>query len=186
MDHLDQRHQLLLGVGPLPQVGDRPLLHAFGTPPDTRVARRSRRPRLVARLVARGDVHPGHRGQGPQQVVAARRPPTPASDADHLGELPDRLLAVAEHEGVDEVGQGLGVEGAVAAGHHQGVRRVAVRAAHRHPGQVDQVEHVGVGELGRQVEGQDVELARRHGCPRARTAGPTAARMAASMSVQGA
>ena len=96
--------------------------HASGTPGtegDTPV----RRPDVVARCVARGDVHAGHRRQAAQQVVAApaRCPPRP----DGLGQVSHRLLAVAEDEGVDEVGQGLGVEGAMTSGHDQGVRHVA-------------------------------------------------------------
>ena len=75
----------------------------------------------------------------------------------HLVELADDLLAIAQHEAVDEVGQGFGVEGAVAAGHHQRVPERTVGASHRHPGQIDQVEDVGIGQLGREVEGQDIE-----------------------------
>ncbi len=76
-----------------------------------------------------------------------------------LVDLAHHLLAVAEHEAVHEVGQRLGVEGAVAAGHHDRVVDGAVGGPHRHPGQVDEIEHVGVDELGRQVEGQHVEVA---------------------------
>ena len=122
-----------------------------GQPARRRSAARSttaRRPRAP---------RPGPRSSVVRGSLAPAALPRPID----LGDLAHRLLAVAEDEGVDEVGQRLGVEGAVAAGHHQGVRRRRARAAaHRHPGQVDQVEDVGVGELGRQVEGQHVERRR--------------------------
>ncbi len=78
-----------------------------------------------------------------------------------LVDLADHFLPVAQHEAVHEVGQGLGVERAVTAGQHDGVVRRSVRTVEGHRGQVDQVEDVGVHQLGRQVEGQDVEGASR-------------------------
>ena len=78
--------------------------------------------------------------------------------ADDLRDLADDLFAVADHEGVDEVGQGLGVERAVTAGDHERVIGPAVLGPDRHPGQVDAVEEVRVDELGREVEGEHVEV----------------------------
>ena len=62
----------------------------------------------------------------------------------------------------------------------------AVGGPDGHPGQVDQVEDVGVDELGRQVEGDHVEVRRPDGGPPPRRAGTPADRMAASMSTHGA
>ena len=95
---------------------------------------------------------------------------------DDLGDLAHDLLAVAEHDHVEEVGQRLGVVGAVAAGHDQRMLGAPVGGAHRHAGQVDAVEQVGVDELGRQVERQQVEGAGRRGGCRPRTAADRAAR----------
>ena len=79
--------------------------------------------------------------------------------ADDLGDLADRLLAVADDEGVDEVGHGLGVERAVAADDHERVLGAAVLGPHRHAGEVEALEDVGVDELGGEAEGEDVEVA---------------------------
>ncbi len=78
--------------------------------------------------------------------------------ATRVVHLPDGLLPVPEHEAVDEVGQRLGIEGAVAARHHQRIVGGPLGGPDRHSGQVDQVEDVGVDQLGREVEGQDVEV----------------------------
>ena len=59
------------------------------------------------------------------------------------------LLAVAEHGGVDEVGDRLGVERGVPAGERRsGASSVAVGGVQRDAGQVERGEQVGVAELG--------------------------------------
>ena len=77
---------------------------------------------------------------------------------EHLGDLAHGLLAVAEHHEVEEGGDGLGVVGAVAAGADEQVVAAAVGGPDRAAGQVDHVEEVRVRQLGREVEGQDVEV----------------------------
>ena len=71
---------------------------------------------------------------------------------------PTGSFAVTDDERVDEVGERLGVEGAVAAGDDERGVVPGRCSAHRDPGEVDAVQHVGVDELGRQVEGEDVEV----------------------------
>ena len=112
----------------------------------------------VRRLVERGDVDALEPGQAAAQRVAralALRLRQPL--AHHLVDLAHHFLAVAQHEGVDEVGQRLGVEGAVPAGQHQRVAGTALGRVQGNAGQVDEVDHVGVDELGREVEGEHVE-----------------------------
>ena len=101
----------------------------------------------------------------------ARPGRAPGPGRQHLVDLAHDLFAVAQDERVDEVGQRLGVERAVAAGQHQRVGPVRSAPRTASPGQVDQVEHVGVDELGREVEGQHVEGAGRAGGSPPRTAG---------------
>ena len=129
--------------------------------------RPDRRPRPAGRFVARLVAGRARRrrapGTGPQQGLPSDRTVTGAGPlgaldrGHHLVDLPHRLLAVPEHEAVHEVGQGLGIEGAVPAGHHHRVVGGAVGGVDRDPGQVDQIEDVGVDQLGGQIEGQDVE-----------------------------
>ena len=161
--HLGQRHELLLGVGPVGQIGHRALLDHGG---HVAVARLDghQPAALVDGLVHGRHVDPGHPGQGPQHpgapACSARRLPVP----HHLGDVAHRLLAVAEHREVEEVGQRLGVVGAVAPGADQRIRVVPGSSPDGHTREIDAVQHVGVGELGREVEGDHVE-------PRSRTVG---------------
>ena len=147
-------------IRPVGQVGDR-ALHTSG-------ARRSRArwppaAPAVPRRVERGTSTPSSGARGLQRVRGrtaglGRGDPHPHD----LGELADQLLAVARREGVDEVGQGLGVEGAVASRDHQRGRPLARSAACQWESrQVDEVDHVGVDEFGREVERQHVEGRRR-------------------------
>ena len=155
---LGQRDELVLGVGPVGQVGDRALGHLGG---HIRVARRDGHEggAVVGGLVHRGDVDTRDRGQGPEHALAAARSAPSRLPVPHdLGDLADGLLAVADHEEVDEVGQWLGVVRAVAPGADEGVLRGPRRRPDRDAGEVDAVQDVRVDELGRQVEGQHVEL----------------------------
>ena len=77
---------------------------------------------------------------------------------DDRGDLADGLFAVADHERVDEVGHGLGVERAVATGQHDRVLRPTVLGPHGHAREVEALEHVRVHQLGGEAEGEDVEL----------------------------
>ena len=81
--------------------------------------------------------------------------------ADDLGDREHDLLAVAEHGGVDEVRDGLGVERGVAAGDDDRVVLAAVGRVQRDPGEVEGVEHVGVAELGGEAQAEEVEGADR-------------------------
>ena len=91
---------------------------------------------------------------------SSSRPPGPPSAfqlADDGGDLQHRLLAVAEHRGVDEVGDRLRVEGGVPAGQHDRVVLGAVARVQRDAGQVERGEHVGVAELGGERDAEQVE-----------------------------
>ena len=158
VDHLGEGDELVLGIRPRGQVGDGPLLHPLRDVGEPGLDRDDARA-VVGHVVEGGHVHPGHAGQLPQHAFPAagglaRGLPPP----EHLGDLPHRLLPVAQHHEVEVVGQRLGVVGAVAPGTHQRGVVGPIGRPHRHPGQIDAVEHVGVGELGREVEGDHVEV----------------------------
>ena len=79
-----------------------------------------------------------------------------------VGDLADGLLAVAEHGGVDEVGDRLRVERGVPAGDDDRVRRRSrSRGVQRDAGQVERGEQVGVAELGGERDAEQVERADR-------------------------
>ena len=115
--------------------------------------RGERRP-VVLDVVQRRDVHAAHVGEVAQHARPVAGRPVPG---EHRGDLAGDLLAVAEDERVDEVGERLRVVGAVPAGDHEGVVVAALLGAHGDTGQVDAVQQVRVHELGGEVEGEDVE-----------------------------
>ena len=161
MNDLGERHQLLLGIRPVGQVGDGALFDALGHVREA-WCDRPQPWAVVGDLVHRRHVHARDGRQGPQHGLSRPgRSPGRLPLPHHVRDLADRFFAVTHHEQVDEVGEGLGVESAVAPGDDQQVLRDPVGGPHRHPGEVDAVEDVCVDELGRQVEGQQVEVARR-------------------------
>ena len=152
MHDLGERHELALRVRPVGQVGDRALLDDLGhvgVPGHDGAKERT----VVLHVVERRHVHARHLGELPQHALAgAGRATRGLPAADHLGHVADDLFAVADHEGVDEVGQRLRVERAVATGHDQWMLGAPLRGAHRHARQVD------ADELSRDAEADDVEV----------------------------
>ena len=96
-------------------------------------------------------------GQPHQQTVPAAGPAGHLPVLDQLRDREGRLFAVAQHRGVQEVGDRLGVERGVPAGQDDRVVLVAVDRAQRHPGQVQGVQEVGVAEFGGEADAQHVE-----------------------------
>ena len=159
MDHLGERHELALGVGPIGEVGDGALLDPLGHVGEPG-GDGDEGGAVVGALVERRDVDALELGEVAQEALAAAcRLARHLPRRDHLADLGDDLLAVAEHDDVDEVGERLGVEGAVAPDHDEQVVVGPAGGVHRHAGEVDALEDVGVGELGGEVEGEQVEVA---------------------------
>ena len=115
----------------------------------------------VGHVVELRDVDVAGDREPAEQLVAATHPVLGLPLADDLGDREHDLLAVAEHGGVDEVRDGLGVERRVAAGDDDRVVLAAVGRVQRDPGEVEGVEHVGVAELGGEAQAEEVERADR-------------------------
>jgi hypothetical protein len=115
----------------------------------------------VRDVVERRHVDAAAHREPAQQLGAAAGSTLALPLAHHLRDREHHLLAVAEHGGVEEVGDRLRVERRVAAGEHDRVVLGAVAGVHRDAGQVEGVEHVRVAELGREREPEHVELAHR-------------------------
>src|SRR5207245_584944 len=81
--------------------------------------------------------------------------------ADEVDDLDDRLLAVAERVDVDEVSEGIGIEGTGAAADDERMRIGALFGEHRQAAEVEHVEYVCVGALVAQREADRVELRER-------------------------
>ena len=78
--------------------------------------------------------------------------------ANDRGDVEHCLFAVAEHCGVNEHRQGLGVEGCVAAGDHDRVCVGAVDCVQRNAREIEGGQHVGVAKLGGERDAHEVEL----------------------------
>ena len=152
---LDERDQLVLRIGPLGEVGDGPLLDRrrdVGIPGSDGDEGRS----VVLDVVQGRHVHASHRGELAQDALPAVTTGA-LPRREHGVDLADDLFAVADDEGVDEVGQRLRVERAVPAGDDERDGRTAVLATDGDAGEVDAVQEVRVDELGGEVEGEHVE-----------------------------
>ncbi len=154
---LGERHERVGRVGPLVEVHQRVLAHPER---DARTVGHHGLDRAVGGVgdvVEARDVDvAGHR-EAAQQLLATARTVLGLPLAHHVGDREHDLLAVAEHRGVDEVGDRLGVEGGVAAGDHDGVVLGPVGGVQRDAGEVEGVEHVGVAELGGEAQAEQVE-----------------------------
>ena len=161
VDGLGERDQRLLGVGPLVQVHHGVLGDA---PRDARAVGRHPADAPVGQVVDVVELrHVDTTGacQPEQQLVATAGAAVALPALDDVGDLQHRLLAVAEDGGVDELGDGLGVERRVASGDDDRVLVAAVHGAERDAGEVQSREQVGVAELGGEAHAEQVEVAHR-------------------------
>src|SRR5439155_27187827 len=113
--------------------------------------------RQVVDVVEGGYVGDAVDGEALQQPVAPARPTVGLPGADDVGHPKRRLLAVADHSGVDEVRDRLRVERSVTTGDDDRVPVAAVTREQRDAGEVERGEHVGVAELGGEGDAEDVE-----------------------------
>ena len=157
MHHLGERHDLLLGIGPVAQVGDGSLLYDSGGGRIDRGRDLEAPVGEVARLVQRRYVHPVDPGERSQHIDASGTA-TRLPCANGFVDLAHHLLAIAEHHEVEEVRERLGVVGGMAACADQRVLGAPILRPNGYSREVEAVEHVGVDELGRQVERDEVEL----------------------------
>ena len=114
---------------------------------------------VVCRLVEGWDVNSFELTQSLQQGVAIGPRGLPALvDRENLQ---DDILTVAHHDGVDEVGDRLGVRGTRSPGDYQGVLGPPLDAQQGDTAQLKGVQDVGVGELVLEREADDIKGAKR-------------------------
>ena len=113
---------------------------------------------VVRHVVEAGHVDATARGEPHQHLVATTGRALALPLPDDLADREHDLLAVAEHDGVDEVGDRLGVERRVAPGEHDRVLVGAVVGVQWDTREVERVQHVGVAQLGGERDAEDVEV----------------------------
>ena len=117
------------------------------------------RVRVGRRGVERGQVAAGRAGQAAQALGAGEAGGLEGGPVVH--EARQGLLAVADHEAVDEGRQRLGLEGGGAAGDDERVLLAAVGRAQGDAAEVEHQQDVRVGQLVLQREAHQVELVQR-------------------------
>ncbi len=83
------------------------------------------------------------------------------SESRRFRDLEDCLLPFPDQEGVEEVGHWLGIHRAGPTPDDQRMVRGAIGRPHRKAAQIQHVQDVGIGQLVRQSETDDIELAER-------------------------
>ena len=99
----------------------------------------------VGHLIERRHIQAGDTGGGYQQFPPA--PPLVPGAAVELQQLQQHVLPLTQAKDVDKGRHGLGVVGAGAACNDQGTLLPSVRRAQGQPGQVQHIEHIGVGQF---------------------------------------
>ena len=149
-------HGNLRGIGGLVQVSDNGLDHlgrGFRA-----VGRKGRNGAvlMVGHIVQRRHIDAAQGGKALHAFFAGLAGFLPFQDgAVHLD---DGLLAIADHKGVDEVRQGLRVEGTGPAGHHDGIFPAAVLPQQRNAAKLQHGQDVGIAHLILQGEAHHIKL----------------------------
>ena len=155
MDDLSGGHNGLYREVGLVQILYDPLGHQLGRAL-LRGDRRHGAILVVGDGIEGGHIKPRHLGRSHQQILTG--PPLPAGALIEPDELHGHILTLAQGEDVHKGRQRLRVVGTGAAGDDQGGVLVPVGGAQGQPGQIQHVEHVGVGHLIAQGEADDVEI----------------------------
>ena len=111
----------------------------------------------IGHVVEPRDVHTATRGEPQQQPVAAAWAARVLPLANDFGDGEDDLLAVAQHGGVDELGDRFRVERRVSPGDDHRVFVAPVDRLDRDACQLERSEHVRVTELGGEGDAEKIE-----------------------------
>ncbi len=154
LDDVDGRDHRLLGIDVGRELLDPDALHVRGNA--RRVWRVPGDPLTVVRhVVERRDVDPGAEREGGEALLSREAP----RRGDLFEEDSERLLGVADQEGVEEVRERLGIRDARAAADDDRVRLAALRCEDGDPREVEHVRDVRVVHLALEREAEDVEVA---------------------------
>ena len=159
MDDFSVGHGDGFGIDGVGQILHHPLFHLGGGGGVVGRKGFERAVLVVGHVIKGRNVNPFQLRQVPQNVDARKAsfPPVP----DHVDQFVHHVLAVADHKGVDEGCQGLGVKGAGAARHHDGVLFGPVLPTDGHPAQVQHLQDVGIAHFVLQGEADNVKFVQR-------------------------
>ena len=111
---------------------------------------------MVRHIVQAGNVNAVQLGGGTEQLLLA--PPLSAGGAIQLHQLHGQILALAQTDEVDEVGQRLGVVHGGAAGDDQRRKAGSLRGVKGDAGQIQHIQDGGKRHLVAHGKGHDVEV----------------------------
>jgi hypothetical protein len=158
---LRQRDERLLRVRPRVEVHHGVLADPPRNPVAVRDDALDPAVRQVVDVVELRHVDTAGRGQPGQQFHAAARATLRLPHLDDVGDLEHGLLAVAEHGGVHEIGDRLGIERGVTARDDHGMLVGAVPRLQRDAREVEGGEQVGVAQFGGEADAEKIERADR-------------------------
>ena len=114
---------------------------------------------VILVVIEAGHIHAAQRSQPFQPLRAGNA--FLFAGVQHVGDLDDGVLAVADQKRVDEQMKGLRVKRAGAARQHDGVILPALGREHRHAAQVHHLQHVGIAHLVLEGKADDVKAGKR-------------------------
>jgi hypothetical protein len=113
--------------------------------------------KIVRSEVSR-NVHAVDRGETSEKLIAV----APVPRQERVNDVTHRFFTVTQHDGVEKVRNGLGIERARATSNHQWVGRAAVSGMKWNATEIEHRKDVRIGEFVLQAEADDVEVAK--GC----------------------
>ena len=114
---------------------------------------------MIGHLIERRNIHAFDLRGCDEKILLA--PALALCLAVQVGELEHDLLAVADHEQVNEIAERLRVVSARAAAGNDMLQFRAVLCQHRHTAQIEHIENIGKGQLILQREGNDIKIIKR-------------------------
>ena len=156
--HLDERHELLLRVGPLGEVGDGALVDAVGHVAEPRAHLGDERAVVVDLVHRRARRRRGSSASSrstPSRAVRPERFHAPTTSV--ISPTASSPSPITKASTKSAIGSGLNAQWPPTI--DERVLRAALLGPHRHAGEVEALEHVRVDELGGEAEGEHVEAA---------------------------
>ncbi len=161
VDGLRQRHQRRLRIGPGIQVTDGVFGGACRYPGTVRGDRADTAVRLVAHVVEGRHISEAAPGQPHEQLIPPAGRARGPEGTDHIGDRKNRLLAIPEHDRVDERRDRFGIERGMPADDHNRMIISPIHGMQRDAREIERGQQVGVSQLGGEADAQQVEVADR-------------------------
>ena len=144
-DHLHIGHRRMSGHIGLVHVAENPLVNHCRSSVVDGLEALQRAVRVVLVPVQGRHIHAFQPGQTAQALLPGNA--LLAAVHDGVGHFHNGILAVADHETVEKLPQGFGIEGAGAARHHEGIAFLPVAGADGDAAHIQHIQNVGIAHF---------------------------------------